>query len=71
MEIIKMESSIKNYIYRLLEHYVENLPYTNLPPSRIKHEYQQASIAMKRLMGEEPKVSLNKDIDLLNLGEEK
>ena len=62
MEIIKMESNIKNYIYRILENYKNNLQYSNLTPTRIKYEREQLNIAMSRLQGKEPKISLDKNI---------
>ncbi len=66
MLTIKMESSTRNYIYRLLENYKENLKYGSLPASRLQREYEHIEIAMKNLMGEAPKVALNKNQSLTN-----
>lgn len=66
MLIIKMEASTRNYIYRLLENYKENLKYSRLTPRKLQYEYQQIEIAMNRLMGKEPKIALDKNTSQIN-----
>lgn len=63
---IKMEPSIRNYIYRLLENYKENLKYAKLPPRKLQYEYQQIEIAMNRLLGKEPNIALDKNQSPIN-----
>ena len=66
MEYIKMESSTKNYLIRLLENHRTHLRYSNLTPARVDYEYRNVDLATARLMGKEPQPSLQKDIEEIN-----